>query len=246
MNKLNLKEIFQYVEDNIGSFHLKRLKSLESKKLDDLLKRKNHYLFRAKNILTAETLVKTIYDAFLSSQEETLFGDFLENLAIFVCQRVYNGQRLLPGLGIDLIFEKSNKIYMVEIKSGPNWGNSSQISKMKQNFLKLKEQLLKKDARINSDDIIAVNGCCYGKCRKRQKDYLKLCGQEFWEFISGNVNLYVEIIEPLGHRAKARNDEFAESYAQVINKFTLEFGQRYCTDGKIDWVKLIQLISLSN
>ena len=114
---------------------------------------------------------------------------------------------------------------------------------MKQNFSALREFLLSERTDLCESDIIAVNGCCYGKCQKNQKDYLKLCGQEFWTFISSDEELYTKIIKPIGHQAKEKNEAFLESYAQIINKFTLEFGQHYCHNGKIDWVKLIQLIS---
>jgi len=51
--------------------------------------------------------------------------------------------------------------------------------------------------------IVPINGCCYGKNSKPDKgDYFKYCGQEFWEFISNESNLYLEIIEPLGNKAK--------------------------------------------
>ena len=77
-----ISEVRNYVEANIGNFHSKRLQRLETLKLSEILKRKNPYLFKAKNILTAQDLVKTLLDAHLSSQEETIFGDFLEGLAI--------------------------------------------------------------------------------------------------------------------------------------------------------------------
>jgi hypothetical protein len=60
-----------------------------------------------------------------------MFGDFLEQLAIFVNKKVYGGVKS-SAEGIDLEFEKDNIKYIVTIKSGPNWGNSGQISKMKQ------------------------------------------------------------------------------------------------------------------
>jgi len=44
-------------------------------------------LFRAKNILTAGELMEGLRDAFLSSSEEKLFGDFLEDLAVFVAKQ---------------------------------------------------------------------------------------------------------------------------------------------------------------
>ena len=124
MQSIKLSEVKKYVEKNIGIFHLKRLQSLESLKLSNVLKRKNPYLFKAKNILTAEELVRTFLDAHLSSQEETIFGDFLEELAIYINAKVYNGVKSAAE-GIDLEFTKDSIRYIVSVKSGPNWGNSS-------------------------------------------------------------------------------------------------------------------------
>lgn len=91
---------------------------------------------------------------------------------------------------------------------------------------------------------MAVNGCCYGRDNQLDKgDYLKFCGQRFWEFVSGNQNLYTEIIEPLGHMAKDKNEEFYESYAQMINKFTLQFGNEFCDDGIINWKRVVEFNS---
>ena len=240
MNLLGIDEVVKYVERNIGSFHVKRLQNLDELKLHKILKRKNPYLFKAKNILTAQDLVKVLLDAHLSSQEETIFGDFLEGLAIFICGRMYDGKKSAAE-GIDLEFSKDGIKYIVAIKSGPNWGNSNQILRMKDNFLKAIKILKTNNPKIH---VIAVNGCCYGKDNKPEKgNYQKLCGQRFWEFISGNENLYTEIIEPLGHKAKEKNEQFLESYPQVVNKFTLAFMNEFCIDGKIKWGKLVQFNS---
>lgn len=83
--------ITKFVEANIGEFHGKRLAKLGALKLGEVLKRKNPYLFRAKNLSTPETFVRAILDAYLSSQEETVFGEFLEKLAIHVCTRTHQG-----------------------------------------------------------------------------------------------------------------------------------------------------------
>ena len=240
MPNLQISDIAKYVEDNIRTFHQKRLKSLNELQLTKILKRKNPYLFKAKNILTAQDLVKTLLDAHLSSQEETIFGDFLEGLAIYICSEIYSGRKSTAE-GIDLEFEKDDMKYLVSIKSGPNWGNSSQITKMRDNFKKAKKILGTNSAKIN---VICVNGCCYGRDDKFDKgEYLKLCGQRFWEFISGIENLYTELVEPLGHKARDMNDEFYKSYSQIINKFTIEFANDYCEDGIINWAKLVKLNS---
>jgi hypothetical protein len=92
---------------------------------------------------------------------------------------------------------------------------------------------------------LAVNGCCYGKNNNPDKgDYFKYCGQRFWEFISGDENLYTNIIDPLGHKAKEKNDAFMESCSRMINKFTKEFANEFCGDsGQINWIKLVQFNS---
>ena len=240
MKRLQLQQVYNYVESHISIFHQKRLDYVQNKvDLLKILRQKNPYLFKAKNILTAQDLIKGFLDAFLQSQEETLFGDFIEDLAIFVCDSVY-GAKESELTGIDLEFEKDNCIYIIEIKAGWNWGNGSQIKQLKINLENAKKQLQK----TTKKQIIAVNGCCFGKCKKPEKQgYFKYCGQQLWELISGNENLYIDIIEPIGHKAKQKNEEFLIAYAQVINKLTLEFSQQFCKDGIIDWKELIKFNS---
>ena len=243
MRPITQREIVDYVEANIQTFHQRRLDNLQKLKLMNVVKRKNPYLFKAKNINAASEFVKTILDAFLSSQEEGIFGGFLEELAIFICAHVYRGHKS-SAEGIDLEFEKDRTRYIVSIKSGPNWGNSSQIAKMRDNFRKAKRIL---GTNTSATNVVAVNGCCYGKDRVPNKgDYFKLCGQRFWEFISGDNNLYTDIIEPLGHRAKEKNEQFSLEYAKVLNKFTGEFITEFCdANGNIRWEDIVKLNSAS-
>lgn len=241
--KLNLKDVTNYVEQNIGAFHKKRLDKLQKLDLKQILKRKNPYLFKAKNILTAQDLVKSLLDAYLQSQEETLFGDFLEGLAIFVCRKMFRGVKSRVLEGIDLEFIKNQIYYIVEIKSGPNWGNSSQIKKMKDNFKEAKK-ILRKQNQNNNLKVVAINGCCYGVENQPKKDgYYKICGQEFWQLISNSHTLYTDIIEPLGHRAKEKNEAFLGAYSKVINQFTLNFAQEFCDEGVINWQKIVEFNS---
>ncbi|SMN02391.1 conserved hypothetical cytosolic protein [uncultured Candidatus Thioglobus sp.] len=241
MKKLALKDVTFYVEQNIEVFHRQRIQSLDKLKLLNVLKRKNPYLFKAKYILTAEQIVRGLVDAHISSNEETVFGGWLEGLAIFINEKVYDGRK--SGItGVALEFDANNTRYIVTIKSGPNWGNSSQIAKMKTDFITAKKTLRTSNSQLN---ISAVNGCCYGKDNKPDKgDYFKYCGQQFWQFISNDSELFTRIIEPLGYKAKEKNDYFVELYSQTINKFTKEFANTLCKDnGEIDWDKLVRLNS---
>lgn len=240
MQPLNLNDVANFIEQNIGEFHKRRADSLQTLKLAQVLKKKNPYLFKAKNINDAHDLVKLLLDAHLSSQEETIFGEFLEKLAIFVCGQIFNGKKS-SAEGIDLEFMRDNILYIVSVKSGPNWGNSSQVKRMVENFKQAKRILRTGNNKAN---IQAVNGCCYGKDNHPDKvDYLKICGQEFWEFISGNDRLFVDIVEPLGYKAKERNEEFFAEYSRILNLFTQEFMDDFCIDGRIDWDKLVRFNS---
>ena len=241
MKLITQQAIADYVEANIQDFHQRRLENLQKLKLMTVVKRKNPYLFKAKNINMAQDFVRIILDAFLSSQEEGVFGGFLEGLAIFICSEVYGGQKS-SAEGIDLEFERDGIRYIVSIKSGPNWGNSSQVAKLRDNFRKTKRIL---NTNTLSTNVVAVNGCCYGKDQKPDKDdYLKLCGQQFWEFISGDSNLYIDIIQPLGHQAKQKNEQFMQEYAKAVNKFTFEFIGTFCdAEGNILWEEIVKFNS---
>ena len=240
MRQLNPSEVVAFIEENIGDFHERRAASLRKLQLAQVLKKKNPYLFKAKNINDAHDLVKLLLDAHLSSQEETIFGEFLERLAIFVCGRVFNGRKS-SAEGIDLEFMRDDALYIVSVKSGPNWGNSGQVKRMVENFRQAKRILRSSNTKAN---IQAINGCCYGRDNKPDKgDYLKLCGQEFWRFISDSDRLFVEIIEPLDYQAKERTKEFLVEYSRNLNLFTQEFMDVFCIDGRIDWDKLVRFNS---
>jgi hypothetical protein len=218
-------------------FHKKLLEGVSKLKLKELLKRKNPYLFRAKAVDIAGEFVTQLLDAYLSSKEETIFGDFLEALAIHICEAAFNGRKSTAE-GIDLEFERDGTRYIVSIKSGPNWGNSQQIKRMQANFSQA--QKIAGKAKLE-----AINGCCYGKeSNQHRGTYRKLCGQDFWELVSGVDNFYQQIIEPLGVDAKSRTDTFEQKYAEVVNKFTIEFIAEFCTGtGAIDWDKLVEFNS---
>lgn len=235
--KLAESELFAHIEETIPDFHAARLASLGGLKLHKLLRRKNPYLFRAKNVLVASDLVREFMAAHLSSQEEGIFGSFLEQLAIYVAKKLWRGAKS-PGEGLDLDVTIRGQRCLIVIKSGPNWGNSGQIKNMREDFKKALKRL-RTNAR--AQPITCVNGCCYGRAAMENRgDYMLLAGQAFWEFLTGDADLYRRIIVPIGHRAREHNEQFAEEYAKVLNRFTEQFVVDFCNpDGSIDWDKLL-------
>lgn len=238
MKPLNLQLVNAYVNDNVDDFHRRKLNSLERLTLAQLLK-KNPYLFKAKNITSAGELIDGLLDAFLSSSEEKLFGDFLEGLAVFVAEQTCDGRKSVAQ-GIDLEFVKRQTLYIVSIKSGPNWGNSSQHRRLAQD---LRDAVTRVRQQRTPFNVQPVLGICYGRTRTiyTPDGYLKVVGQNFWYLISDNQDLYTDIIEPIGYRAKEHNEKFEADKAALQNKLTGEFISNFCDQsGAIDWTRVVE------
>jgi len=241
VKKLNSADIAGFLDQKVTQFYNSEIKFLKKLRLENVLKNSNFYLCNFKNTILLYELLHNRIKSLLEPFEDKLFNNLFMELAIFICGKVYGGKKSTSE-GIDLEFEKDKTKYIVSIKSGPNWGNSQQINRMKDNFKKAKKRLGTNSPKAN---VITVNGCCYGIDDNPDKgDYLKLCGQRFWSFISGDENLYTDIIEPLGYKAKEKNEKFSKEYGKVINKFTVEFAKYYCdADGNILWDGLVKLNS---
>jgi hypothetical protein len=240
MNPIDLREIESYVNENIVDFHERRLNSLKELEINKLLN-KNPYLFKAKNIASAGELISSLLDAFLSSSEEKFFGDFLEDLAVFIAETTCGGHKS-SAPGVDLEFINNGIHFIISIKSGPNWGNSSQQNKLEQDLKNAVARIKQSKRGINVQPVL---GICYGKTKTSYlRGYLKVVGQNFWYLISENENLYTDIIEPVGYRAKEHNENFFAEKGIVTNRFTSQFIDRFCDqDFKIDWVKLVEFNS---
>jgi hypothetical protein len=73
---------------------------------------------------------------------------------------------------------------------------------------------------------------------------MKVVGQNFWYLISENNELYTDIIEPIGYRAKEHNEVFLLEKGNVTNRFTKQFIDRFCDNrGAIHWAKLVEFNS---
>lgn len=229
-------------------FYMKRLEGLKSMRLRDVLRKKNPYLFKAKNIDTPGDLAKSIVDAFLSSQEETVFGNLLEGFAIHVAHTLYGGFKSKRG-SLDLEFQRDGIYYIVGIKSGTSWGNADQIKAMKTNFKAARAAL---KAEGISGEVVAINGCIYGKdgtplktdAADPDRTYYKYAGQEFWKFLSGDDELYKEIIVPIDEEAKQKDETFRMAYTAKVNELTLEFAFNFLdANSLINWSKLVTFVS---
>lgn len=238
MNTLNPNELVNFIENEIINFHDNRKRALESYRLSDIV-RKNPYLQKAKNVVSASELVESTLNAKLSSSEEKMFGDFFERLAIYVAEKCTQGQKS-AARGVDIEFINDSIHYVISVKSSSNWGNSSQRAKMHQDLANSVTRIKQSNRSAN---VQPVEGICYGKAKTSiSKGVLKVVGQNFWYLISGDQDFYKNIIEPIGYKAKEHNDAFVNTKAEKINILTKQFVEEFChLNGSINWQLLVEV-----
>jgi hypothetical protein len=241
MNKKVRKQIEDYVAEHIVAFHVRRIENLQKLKLADVLKNKNPYLFRAKNLQSATLLINGLLDARLSSSEEGSFGGFLENLAIYVAELSGGGQKSAAE-GLDIELSRNKVRYLIAVKSGKNWGNSSQHAALRKSFATAVKVIRQSH---HAGELQPTLGICYGNfVSKNNGVYLHIGGQEFWNLLSGDPNLYIDLVEPLGKEAELHNENFAIEKDKTYNRLIRELTSEYCDEsGAINWAKLVRFVS---
>lgn len=232
------EKVMEAVGNALTDFYASLTKTLDGIDVDKILKRKNPYLYRAKGINSAGQIVEGILSAYVSSSEETVFGNtFFEPIAIVVS----GGQKAVTE-GVDITVDKDNTIYSIAVKSGTSVFNADSRKRQEQNF-----QSAQKRAQQARKAFLPVVGYGYGKKRTKagsEKFYKELAGKDFWEWLTGDAEFYTKIISFMGTRPDEYAKQFEESYAKAENRMIREFTVKYCKDdGSIDWDSLIKFNS---
>ena len=231
-----------YDEAAVGAalteFYQSLTSALDNINVDKILKRKNPYLYRAKGVNGAAQIVSGILSAYVSSSEETIFGNvFFEPVA----PALSGGQKAVTE-GVDITVDKNNAIYSIAVKSGVSVFNADSRKRQEQNF-----QSAQKRAQQAKKAFIPVVGYGYGRKRikpGKEKFYLELAGKDFWHWLTGDPDFYTKIVRFMGTRPDEYAERFAKSYANAENRLLREFTVKYCKeDGSIDWDILIRFNS---
>ena len=222
----------------LTEFYASLTKTLDKIDVDRILKRKNPYLYRAKGIHNASQIVSGILSAYISSSEETVFGNsFFEPLAVIVS----GGQKAVTE-GVDITVDKDNVIYSIAVKSGTSVFNADSRKRQEQNF-----QSAQKRAQQARKAFFPVVGYGYGKKRTiagKEKFYKEIAGKDFWYWLTGDEDFYTKIIAYMGTRPDEYAQQFDEAYNKAENRMIREFTIKYCNeDGSINWDSLLRFNS---
>lgn len=225
----------------LEEFYANLIKKIDGIDINKIMRRKNPYLYRAKAMQNASEIVESVLSAFVSSSEETIFGNcFFEPLAIAAS----GGQKALAE-GVDIMVQDNdeNVIYAVAVKSGPSVFNADSKKRQEQNFNAASK--LAKQAKARFEPII---GYSYGKKKTTGKGapkiYQELAGKEFWEKLTGDEDFYIHIIGYMGTLPEQYVEEYKASYNKAANRLVREFSINFCNeDGSINWEKLVEFNS---
>ena len=192
-----------------------RLKDKLSVDPEKIVLKKNPFLFRMRVGSDPEEYAKKIVDAYLSSSEETMFGNVLEDLAVQICMHAKQGIKSSAS-NIDLEYMQENTRTIVQIKSGVNWGNSSQHKALRESFMQAQRILRQGNRDLQ---IRCIEGCCYGKSEiKDQGTHYRYVGQKFWEEISDWEGTATAVIELMGiHSSNGLEDARRQACDRIVS-----------------------------
>ena len=223
----------QAVAESLTCFYDKLTQKLDTVDIYKVLKKKNIYLYRAKGVSSASEICESILSAFVSSSEETIFGnEFFEPLAIVLS----GGQKAMTE-GADITVDKNGAIFTIAVKSGTSVFNSDSRKRQEQNFASAQRR-----AQQARKAFVPVIGYGYGVKRLRAGSiYQELAGQDFWYWLTGDEDFYIRIIDLMGTKPDEYADIFRGFYTRALNRMIRDFTVDFCDDrGDINWEKLIQ------
>lgn len=241
MHPLILEKLRDYADRHIVDFHRQRIHLLDEMRLDRLFPL-DVYFFTAKNTSEyAGELIATLLNSYLSPREEELFEGFLKGLAVYTAEMIYAGHKSIEP-GVDLEFINHGTYYVMCIEAESDLGNSFQQDKLEEDLISAATRIKQAKQGIR---VQPVFGICCGKTRTSYlRGYMKVAGQNFWYLISGNRNLYTEIIELISYRAGEHNETFAVEKGKATNRLTRQFIEQFCDEsGAIEWPKLAEFSS---
>lgn len=225
----------------LDTFYKTLIEKIDGLDIVKIMKRKNPYLYRAKAMENASEIVENVLSAFVTSSEETIFGNcFFEPLAIAASG---GNKALAEGIDIMVQDDATKTIYAVAVKSGPSVFNADSKKRQEQNFLAASKLAQQAKSRFE-----AWIGYAYGKKtetgRGKPKMYLELAGKKFWAELTGDEEFYIKIIKFMGELPEKYVAAYKESYNRASNRLIREFANKFCADdGSIDWEKLVEFNS---
>jgi hypothetical protein len=222
----------------VDSLENLRLVSRKEISFPKLLSKCNPYEL-AVNCQTVESLVEFIMSSHKQTSSQTIWGNYLESIAVKVCEKNLGGFKSKEEC-TDLEWNDNGKKHYRGWKSSPNWCNADQ-----KRAVNTKENSMTMNEDFGSFKVLTS----YGKTSKRRKNegFVQLSGQDAWQEISGDEELHNKVMVGVRLNSKIIRQFLENIYISdrdksvrwVTNNFTNE-------DNTINFIKINNYVSSRN
>ncbi len=235
------------LESEIGRLlsilYAKRFATLEKLKLTKLLS-KNPYLYRALGIGDGLELLRQMLVAFVSSSDETIFGnEFFEPLARWAASESTGhsgGIRVVTvgdAAGIDIAITDSTTYAAISVKSGKNIFNSQSSKGQSSEFDALQARLKKLGKQF-----LPYIGYGYGRKAQPKKAQVvdRVAGEKFWYLLTNEPEFYLRIAAAIGAHSSDHGVTYRRAFDKKCNSLVKEFSTNFVNDeGSIEWNRVV-------
>ena len=229
-------KVTESISRALDEFYTALISKLDTIDIKALMKSKNPYLYRAKAMQNAQQIIDSVMQAFISSSEETIFGNcFFEPLAIAT---VGGTKSIAEGIDVEVRDEVDRILYAIAVKSGTSVFNADSKKRQVENFNKAKK--LAQQGKLAYEPVI---GYAYGQKRQTKTGviYTELAGEDFWTALTGDKDFYKKIIKLMADLPERYIERFNESYNKAQNRLVRQFTNLFCDeDGSINWEALVE------
>ncbi len=116
-NSYDEQAVIQAIAAALETFYDTLIEKVDTLNIQKVMRRKNPYLYRAKAMKSAAEIVESVLMAFVSSSEETVFGNcFFEPIAVAASG---GNKALAEGIDIMIHDKETNVITAIAVKAAP-------------------------------------------------------------------------------------------------------------------------------
>ncbi len=182
------------------------------------------------------------FRASVAKSIETTFGKFLENISIEAAKRYYGDENAKTSTnGIDLDIVRGAYRLLISIKSSVSWGNGQSTPQQGKEFKKAIQTIRQNDKKHKIVSIMGI--CCGNRKTTGRADHadLIISGQNYWHLVSGEKDLYKEIMDILCFGTKEFYERYKICLSQTLTRLMSDFSTKYCFNRDVNvWEDIIK------
>jgi hypothetical protein len=184
---------------------------------------------------TTNEVVDFIMGNHIKTSSATIWGLFLELIAVKICNSVLNGYKSNQTC-TDLEWVDQGKKHYRGFKSSPKWANADQKKTANNKDKELREQV-----DFGSYKVLTS----YGKTAKRtnENNFIQLSGQDAWEEISNDQDMYKKVMVGINNNSQIIGQFLNNIYTSDVDRSAKWFSDNFTTDNQINSIKIVEYVS---